>query len=166
MNIFRSENFNFDYNKFMNRLTITKGNEWISLSITSFNIFLNIVENSSSYERVIIRQNGSDVEVTCLMKNYNLTLTCKNFTTFLNFSELEGNLIRENIKIIKENLHKLKSIAIDGEKKNEVPKNTKTKMITQTEHKKRRLNYELKKSNESSAKRVRNANKQIFESKG
>ena len=109
MNIYRADDTRFDFNKHLNRVNLTKGNEWISLSLTSFDIFLNLIQNDSIVEKVIIRQNGGDIEVLSLMKNYLVTLVCKNFTTYVTFPEIDGNKIRDNIPMIKENLHKLKT---------------------------------------------------------
>lgn len=139
MNVYRKDNIRFDYNKYLDQISLTKGKEWISLSLTSFEIFLNIIKNSSDYEKIGIRQNGGDIELLCLMKNYIVTFTCKSFSTDIIFSETDGNEIRENIEIIKESLRKLKSVS--NVKKYQL---SKLKSVTSPESKKSRKGLKRK----------------------
>ena len=70
-----SKNLKINYSSIFDRLSLIVDNEFISLSITSFKIWMILIEQGGPYERVIINQTGSDIIFTqingCFAINFN-----------------------------------------------------------------------------------------------
>ena len=75
MSVYLSENLKINYSSIFDRLSLIVDNEFISLSITSFSIWMILIEQGGPYERIIINQSGIDIIFTqisgCFAINFN-----------------------------------------------------------------------------------------------
>ena len=83
MNVFMKDGVRIDFNQKMNRFSITKDKEFLSISPTVFMLLVTLADSESDYERISIQQNGSLVEIIKLVNNYLLTFTCKSLSSSL-----------------------------------------------------------------------------------
>ena len=58
MSIFSSGNLKINYSPVFNRLSLVSSDEFISLSVYTFSIWLRMIENESSFDKISVNQNG------------------------------------------------------------------------------------------------------------
>ena len=76
MNVYRSSFLTIDYCKTRKRFSFsTTNNEWMSLTVNSFKIFLAMIDNSYDYQNVQIKQSGSEIQIVKLFKNMVIIFT-------------------------------------------------------------------------------------------
>ena len=81
MNVLTTEGLKIDYSAHLDRLSIIVNNEWISVSITAFELLHVVSFSKQEFERIVIQQSGSELEILKLLENYLLTFRSKTLTT-------------------------------------------------------------------------------------
>ena len=81
MNVFLREGVRIDFNRKLNRFSITRDKEFISITPTVFQLLVTLANSESEYDRVSIQQNGSMAEIIKLASNYLLTFTSKGLSS-------------------------------------------------------------------------------------
>ena len=72
------------YNQHFDRLAITVGDEFVSVSISIFKMWMKLCELDTEYEKFSMEQNGGKVEVLKMCGNISLKfISCKNFCSQL-----------------------------------------------------------------------------------
>ena len=64
MSIYPTEKLKINYSPIFDRLSLIAGEDFISLSITSFYLWMVLIEQDSDFERLNVNQQGSDVIFT------------------------------------------------------------------------------------------------------
>lgn len=113
MNLLKFESFKIDYNSYIDRINVSKDNDWIGISPLVFSVWMTMLEVNSQFEKIIIKQDGSQIEIIKLLNNSLLTLTSKAFVTSVAVTDKEYEKIRSNIDIIKEKISKKTSKKVD-----------------------------------------------------
>ena len=89
MALFNRNGLKIVFNSNFNRLAITCGSEFVSISSEIFKIWKKLSELESDYEELTMEQNGGTIEILKLCGNISLKfLSCKNFASQI--------LLREN----------------------------------------------------------------------
>ena len=98
MNLLSKEDVKVDYSVHLDRFSIIRNDEWLSISTTSFEVLHTLASTQFDFERVIIQQQGSEVEIIKLLSNYILTFKSKTVTTSLILTSNVMNTIKENFR--------------------------------------------------------------------
>ena len=114
MNLIKYEGFKVDYNSYLDRINITKNREWIGISHLTLNIWLSLFDVGSDFEKVSLKQDDCNIEILKLSKTTLLSLTGRNFSTFIVVTEKEIDKILKNIDLIRE---KIKTMVKNPNKK-------------------------------------------------
>ena len=83
MSLFKNEEIKIDYNAQMKRFSILKNEEWISITHTSFRVMMVMMDAKSDFDRVVVNQQSSHLEIIQILKNFMLEFKCKNFTSII-----------------------------------------------------------------------------------
>ena len=83
MNLFRKDDFKIDYNHHMKRISMARGEEWISLTQTSFHVMMAMMDVKTDFDKVVVNQQASKIEIVKIAENFMLEFTCKNFTSII-----------------------------------------------------------------------------------
>ena len=86
-NMFKDRDISISYNSILNRFSLSKNDEWISISITTFYVWMGMLDVETDYEHVIIDQNPSTVEITKIFSSINLKFKSKNYITCISLKE-------------------------------------------------------------------------------
>ena len=82
MALFNRNGVKIVFNSNFNRLAITCGSEFVSISPEIFQIWKKLSELESDYEKLTMEQNGGTIEILKLCGNISLKfLSCKNFAS-------------------------------------------------------------------------------------
>ena len=54
----------------MKRLSICKTDEWVSISVSAFNLWMVLIEGDDDYNEISIKQNNSYIEIKNFMHNF------------------------------------------------------------------------------------------------
>ena len=98
MNLLKTEDIKLDYSSHLDRISITRNEEWISISVTCFEMLHLLSNTTCDYERIVIQQQGSEVEIIKLLSNFILTFKGKNLTTSLVLTSNVITTIKENFR--------------------------------------------------------------------
>ena len=97
----------------MDRLNISKNNDWIGISSLAFNVWMILLEADSQFEKVILKQDNCQVEIIKLLNNSLLTLRNKSFSTSLAVTEKEYEKIKANLDVIHNKIRKKRPSKIE-----------------------------------------------------
>ena len=86
-NMFKDRDISISYNSILNRFSLAKNDEWISISITTFYVWMGMLDVETDYEHVIIDQNPSTVEITKIFSSINLKFKSKNYISCISLKE-------------------------------------------------------------------------------
>ena len=109
MNVFSKEDVKIDFSARLNRFSISKKDEWISISPCAFKMMVALTDVGSDYERINVHQNGSEVEILKLYSNYVLTFNCKSIRSSIVLPSTIIQSISQNYKNINDKLLNYKS---------------------------------------------------------
>ena len=109
MNLLAKEDIKIDFSARLNRFSISKKDEWISISPCTFKMLVSLIDVDSDYERIKIFQNGSEVEIVKLYCNYVLSFNCKSIRTSIVLPSMIMEYISQNFKSINEKVLNYKS---------------------------------------------------------
>ena len=70
MSLFRINDIHVNYNVHFNRISLASGDDFISLSMRSFEIFMLMVKNKSPYDKIKLTQCTSELEIIQLCGNF------------------------------------------------------------------------------------------------
>ena len=95
MSIYTKGSITINFNNYFNRLAITSCDEFISLSLNSFNIWMKLIEMNSNYDCLTISQNGGGtIEMVSLFGSYSIKFnSCKNLTSHILISKNDAGSI-------------------------------------------------------------------------
>ena len=96
MNVLTTEGLKIDYSVHLDRFSIIVNNEWISISKTAFELLNAISFSKNEFERVVIQQSGSEIEIIKLLENYLLTFRSKTLTTNQVLTKTVMEILNEN----------------------------------------------------------------------
>ena len=100
MNLFNYQGLQIYYNNSLKRVTINKDGEFMSLTLSTFKLFLTLAQTHSDVNRIKATQNGSDIEILTLYGNFMLTmLSLKQHSTICIPKQIMDVLIRNNDSI-------------------------------------------------------------------
>ena len=91
MNVFSKNGLKIDYTVRLDRFSLSRGNEWVSLSPTVLASIVTVAQCKSESERIKVQQNGSFIEIIKLLDNFMVSFTSKNFTSSLT---LESDVVK------------------------------------------------------------------------
>ena len=74
MNLFKYQNLQLHYNNILKRISVNKDDEFMSLTLSTFKLFLTLAKDDSDVNRIQVTQNGSDIEILKLYGNFMLTM--------------------------------------------------------------------------------------------
>ena len=95
------------YNQHFDRLAITVGDEFVSVSISIFKMWMKLCELDTEYEKFSMEQNGGKVEVLKMCGNISLKfISCKNFCSQLVIKRDTARHIFEQQHRILDNIRK------------------------------------------------------------
>ena len=100
MNVYTRDNVRVDFSYRLNRFSITKENEFLSLSPSSFQLLVTISRLDTEYEQITVRQHGSKIEIIKLLNNFLITFMSKTITSSVS---LPGHIM-ESISTNYENI--------------------------------------------------------------
>ena len=83
MSLFKNEEIKIDYNAHMKRFSILKNEEWISITHTTFRVMMIMMDTMNDFDRVVVNQQSSHLEIIQILKNFMLEFKCKNFTSIV-----------------------------------------------------------------------------------
>ena len=110
MNLFNYQGLQIYYNKSLKRVSMNKDNEFMSLTLSTFKLFLTLAKTDVDVNRIKVTQNGSDIEILSLYGNFMLTMVLwKNRSTICISKQIMDILIRNKDSI---------ELRINEEKKN------------------------------------------------
>ena len=100
MNLFNYQGLQIYYNNSLKRVSINKDGEFMSLTLSTFKLFLTLTKTDSDVNRIKATQNGSDIEILTLYGNFMLTmLSLKHHSTICIPKQIMDVLIRNNDSI-------------------------------------------------------------------
>ena len=91
LNLFSKNGLRIDYTVRLDRFSLSRGNEWISLSPSVLAILVTVARCKSESEIIKIQQNGSFIEIIKLLDNFIVSFTNKNLTSSL---VLESDVVK------------------------------------------------------------------------
>ena len=106
VNLIKYDGFKIDFNSYINRLSISKGNDWVSISPLAFKIWISLFDFDSKYEKVNLKQDGCSIEIIKLAKNSLLSISNKSFISSVAVTETEFEKIQANIETINDKIYK------------------------------------------------------------
>ena len=84
MALFKVNNLKLNYNPSFNRISITSGDEFISITLRSFELFMLMIKTPTAYDRIITAQSGSELEIIQLCNNFVFRFqSSRNLTNYL-----------------------------------------------------------------------------------
>ena len=102
-------NIRVNYNVIFDRLSIVSTKDFVSLTQRSFNIFMNMIKSKSLYDKIILTQSKSELEILHLCGNFVLRFrSFRNFTNIIIIKEKEANHIFNNQFKINEAIESMK----------------------------------------------------------
>ena len=96
MNVLITEGIKIDYSVHLDRFSISANNEWISVSTTGFELLNAVSFSKNEFERFVIQQSGSEIEIIKLLENYLLTFRSKTLTTTQVLTRTVMKILNEN----------------------------------------------------------------------
>ena len=134
MSLFRINDIRLNYNVQFKRISLVSGDDFISLSMRSFEIFMSMVKVKSSYDKIKLTQSTSELEILQLCGNFILHFqSSKNLLSKVIIKEYEAKQILDAQLKITEAI----------KKRNELLTKTGNELITETNiDKKRKLDSE------------------------
>ena len=94
MSLFRINEIRLNYNVQFKRISLTSGDDFISLSMRSFEIFMSMVKVESSYDKIKLTQPTSELEILQLCGNFILHFqSSKNLLSKVIIKEYEAKQI-------------------------------------------------------------------------
>ena len=81
MNVLSTESVKVDYSVQLDRFSIIRDNEWLSVGTTAFQLLNTLATSNHEFERVVVQQSGSEIEIIKLLGNYLLTFRSKTLTS-------------------------------------------------------------------------------------
>ena len=73
VNVLQVDNVRINFNTRVERFAISSNGEWISIGLTAFDLINTLSKSKNDFNKLIIHQNGSSIEVIKLMTNFLLT---------------------------------------------------------------------------------------------
>ena len=134
MSLFRINDIRINYNVQFKRISLVSGDDFISLTMRSFEIFMSMVKVKSSYDKIKLTQSTSELEILQLCGNFILHFqSSKNLLSKVIIKEYEAKQILDAQLKITEAI----------KKRNELLTKTGNELITETNiDKKRKLDSE------------------------
>ena len=134
MSLFRINDIRLNYNVQFKRISLVSGDDFISLTMRSFEIFMSMVKVKSSYDKIKLTQSTSELEILQLCGNFILHFqSSKNLLSKVIIKEYEAKQILDAQLKITEAI----------KKRNELLTKTGNELITETNiDKKRKLDSE------------------------
>ena len=71
----------------MKQFSIAKNDEWLSIAHTSFHVMMVMMDEKSDFDRVVVNQQSSYLEIIQILKNFMLEFKCENFTSIIVISD-------------------------------------------------------------------------------
>ena len=94
MSLFRINDIRVNYNVQFKRISLTSGDDFISLTMRSFEIFMSMVKVKSSYDKIKLTQSTSELEILQLCGNFILHFqSSKNLLSKVIIKEYEAKQI-------------------------------------------------------------------------
>ena len=94
MSLFRINDIHVNYNVHFNRISLASGDDFISLTMRSFEIFMSMVKVKSSYDKIKLTQSTSELEILQLCGNFILHFqSSKNLLSKVIIKEYEAKQI-------------------------------------------------------------------------
>ena len=140
MSLFRINDIRLNYNVQFKRISLTSGDDFISLTMRSFEIFMSMVKVKSSYDKIKLTQSTSELEILQLCGNFILHFqSSKNLLSKVIIKEYEAKQILDAQLKITEAIKKRNDNYIT---KTNIDK-TGNELLTETNiDKKRKLDFE------------------------
>ena len=94
MSLFRINDIRLNYNVQFKRISLVSGDDFISLTMRSFEIFMSMVKVKSSYDKIKLTQSTSELEILQLCGNFILHFqSSKNLLSKVIIKEYEAKQI-------------------------------------------------------------------------
>ena len=94
MSLFRINDIRINYNVQFKRISLVSGDDFISLTMRSFEIFMSMVKVKSSYDKIKLTQSTSELEILQLCGNFILHFqSSKNLLSKVIIKEYEAKQI-------------------------------------------------------------------------
>lgn len=81
MNVLSTENVKVDYSIQLDRFSIIRNNEWLSIGISAFEVLNTLAFSTNDFERIVVQQSGSEIEIIKLLGNFLLTFRSRTLTS-------------------------------------------------------------------------------------
>ena len=91
----------------MKRLSICKTDEWVSISVSAFNLWMVLIEGDDDYNEISIKQNNSYIEIKKLMQNFVISFIGKSVSSYVVISEYEAKRLLLKSDDIKHRINSL-----------------------------------------------------------
>ena len=106
MNLLKFESFKMDFAPYLNRITLTKGDDWIGISPVAFNVWIALYDFDTKYEKITMKQNGCPLEIIKLANISLLSMSNRSFSSSIVVTEREIEKIKLNLSEIREKISK------------------------------------------------------------
>ena len=97
MNLLKFETFKMDFAPYLNRITLTKGDDWIGISPVAFNVWIALYDFDTKYEKVSMKQNGCPLDIIKLANFTLLSMSNRSFSSSIVVTEREFEKIKLNL---------------------------------------------------------------------
>ena len=99
MNIFQYQNLQIIYNNSLKRIAIAKDEEYLSLTLAKFKLFLTLAKIDSDVNRIRVTQEGSEIDILNLYGNFMLTAHSWNYNSTITISKkiIDRLIINEDL---------------------------------------------------------------------
>ena len=115
-----------DYNAQMKRFSLSRNDDWLSFTHTSFRVMMVMMDETNEYDRIVVNQLSSQLEIIKNFKNFMLEFKCKNFTSVIVMCESTMKALYNASNGIWKNVNSLKTIKVNASK-NDITKKTLSK---------------------------------------
>ena len=138
MSLFRINDIHVNYNVHFNRISLASGDDFISLSMRSFEIFMSMVKDKSPYDKIKLTQCTSELEIIQLCGNFILHFrSSRNLLSKIIIKEYEAKQILDAQLKITEAI----------KKRNEVTKTVSSNNCNDKKRKVELSNHQVEQSN-------------------
>ena len=96
MVLFQFEDLKLNWSVHMRRYSLSKNDQWVSLSPSSLKVFISLIGNNVNYNKVVITQTNSEIAIIQLMGNYLIQYSGKNICSSIIINESMSKKILEN----------------------------------------------------------------------
>ena len=99
MNLFNYQGVQIYYNNSLKRVSINKDGEFMSLTLSTFKLFLTLAKIDSDVDRIRVTQEGSEIDILKLYGNFMLTAHSRNYNSTITISKkiIDRLIINEDL---------------------------------------------------------------------